>query len=86
LVKNTLIINQGIDQTVLIADRQEAVNLNRSRPAHVKQIFCFHDDQERRTGAGHRLAASASGNEGMSPIYPWKAAPRMLADVQARLA
>jgi hypothetical protein len=86
LVRNQLIINQGIDQTVLISDRQEAVDTNMQRHRNVKQIFCLHDDQRQFRGRGHRLNLGSSGDPTVGPINAWARPPRMQADVKDQIA
>ncbi|KAF2399834.1 DNA repair protein Rad18 [Trichodelitschia bisporula] len=82
LVRNQLIINQSIDQTVLIKNRAEAVAfLQRGHQPGIRQIFTMHDSH---FGQGIRLALTASG-ETSSPIPAWDKGTRMLVDEEANL-
>jgi len=84
LVRNQMIINQGIDQTVLAKNRQEAVDLVNRKPRNVKQIFSMHD--ERREDGGLRWGWSMSGAPNSSPISGWgRRRPRMQANTQDRI-
>ena len=74
LVRNQMIINQGIEQTVLIEDRKEAREFMISRRPNVKQIFAMHDD---RSGGGIRFGWSSSGGLSSGPIQDYRRAPRM---------
>jgi hypothetical protein len=80
LVRDQLIINQFIEQTVLIEDRTEALGAMASRIPNVKSILCFFDDQTKHRGAGHRLVQGA-----FSPINAWDRPQRMRADIADKL-
>jgi chromosome segregation ATPase len=79
LVRNQMIINQGIEQTVLIEDRKEAREFMISRPQNVKQIFAMHDD---RSGGGIRFGWSSSGGLSSGPIQDYRRPPRMQTNLE----
>lgn len=79
LVRNQMIINQGIEQTVLIEDRKEAREFMISRPQNVKQIFAMHDD---RSGGGIRFGWSSSGGLSSGPIQDYRRTPRMRTNLE----
>lgn len=86
LIRRQLIINQGIEQTILIEDRQTAMRVmyDGPRPRNVKQCFCLHDS---RRGWGIRLGyAGGSADASSSPIAPPEGKPRMKTDVESQLA
>jgi len=82
LVRNQMIINQGIEQTVLIEDRKEAREFMISRPQNVRQIFAMHDD---RNGGGIRFGWSSSGGLSSGPIQDYRRAPRMQTNLEDRV-
>lgn len=84
LVRNQMIINQGIDQTVLIEDRNEAVEVQQQRPQNVKQIFSMHDN--RHEDGGIRWGWSSTGAVSSAPIRGWgRNLPRMQANTRDRI-
>jgi chromosome segregation ATPase len=86
LVRNQLIINQGIEKTLLIESRVEALDVLNQNVRNVRQIFCFTDDQSgKNQGAGLRLNKSRAGNSSTNPIKPWEGTQRMKTDVQQQL-
>lgn len=82
LVRNQLIINQAIEQTVLIKDRDEAANFmfEKGRPRNVKVTICMHE-----RGGGVRFTFTRSGGQSSGPVAAWKAAPRIPTDVEAQI-
>jgi structural maintenance of chromosomes protein 6 len=84
LVKRQLIIQQGIDQTILIADREEAIRVMYDGPRlnNVRQCFCFNSAKR---GWGHRLALSGNGEQNVSPIKVWDRAARMKSDDDSQI-
>jgi len=82
LVRNTLIINQGIDNTVLEADNNTASDLLSQHLPNVKQIYTF----KNATGDGERLAYASSGAETSGPIKNWSGAPRMQTDKGSQIS
>ncbi|OCL01941.1 putative DNA repair protein Rad18 [Glonium stellatum] len=84
LVRNQLIISQGIEQTVLIRDRNAAMEFmyGGTRPANVKMCFCMHDTKR---GWGLALQYSSGGSERSSPVHPWGARLRMQTDFEYQI-
>lgn len=89
LVRNTLIINQGIEQTVLIPKRSDALEWRASaRPAgqsqipRVRRIFTFNDD---RSPGGRSLSYTGTGQEDFGYIEPWNGGARMQTDMEAQI-
>lgn len=86
LVRKQLIINQSIEQTVLIEDRQTAVNAmsEGARPANVKQCYTVNTDKR---GWGLRLGFGFGGDVNSSPISgDLTRRPRMATDVDSQIA
>ncbi|KAI9743277.1 MAG: Structural maintenance of chromosomes protein 6 [Claussenomyces sp. TS43310] len=86
LVRRQLIISQGIEQTILVEKRKDAVRIlyDNGRPRNVKQCFCLNDG---RRGWGIRLSYMAGSNEGSSgPIQPTGRSPRMKTDSDSQVA
>lgn len=78
LVRNQLIINQNIEQTVLISDRRQADDYmnNGQRPRNVKAALA-HTNQR---GAGVRFEHTRTGASKASPILPWTGPERLQTD------
>jgi structural maintenance of chromosomes protein 6 len=88
IVRNQLIINQGIEKTVLIEDRVEAGNTlaHYQLSRNIRQIFCFADSQEgENRGKGLRVAKTKAGSS-ITPIMPYQKPLRMRSDMQAQLS
>ncbi|KAI4729929.1 DNA repair protein [Aureobasidium sp. EXF-10728] len=81
-VRNCLIINQAIDQTVLIPDRETANEFAQSRPRNVRSTICHHPHQR---GFGNRYAPTRSGGISMGPVKPWPGQMRMKTSLEAQL-
>jgi chromosome segregation ATPase len=82
LARNTFIINQRIDQTVLVTTQDEAGSMMmQGRIPYVGQIFA-----PRRDGGGFRYAFTNGGNQTQSPIDRWGGKPRMQTDAESRIA
>ncbi|KAG9649143.1 DNA repair protein Rad18, partial [Aureobasidium melanogenum] len=81
-VRNCLIINQGIDQTVLIPQREAANQFAQSHPRNVKGTICHH---EHIRGRGMRYAPTRSGGLSMGPVKPWTGQLRMQTSLEAQL-
>ena len=84
LVRNQLIINNAIEQTVLIKDQDEAFNfINRNpqgRPRNTKSCLAFHP---KHRGYGIRYTASATSARA-DPIKAWDQTPRLQSDTEAQ--
>jgi hypothetical protein len=85
LVRNQLIINQAVEQTVLIKDLQEAQAFmfrdERTPQPNVKQTICF----AAKAGSGLRMAFTAGGGGTTSPVKKWEGRPRMQTDHEAQV-
>ncbi|KAF1956479.1 dna repair protein-like protein rad18 [Byssothecium circinans] len=73
LVRNSLIINQNIDQVVLIENRTEAWNFMRRRAANTKSCICMAD-------TGRKLGHLITPGPNISPIEEFSGSPRMHSD------
>ncbi len=84
LVRRQLIINQGIEQTLLIEGREEAhaTMFEGPRLRNVRQ--CFSINKEKR-GWGSRLSFNQSGEPSSAPIKPTERIPRMRTDNEAQI-
>ena len=79
LAKKQLIINQGIDQTILIRDRKEAITaMNREKLHNVRQCLALNE----RPGDGLRLGYSLGGGLSQSYQPGFKGTPRMKTDIE----
>ncbi|KAI5248805.1 DNA repair protein [Aureobasidium subglaciale] len=82
-VRNCLIINQYIDQTVLMPDRPSANELTQEQPRNVRVVMC-HDQHKR--GAGHRYNSTRAGGFNVGPVHPWTKQMRMKTSVEAQMS
>ncbi|KAJ9666526.1 Structural maintenance of chromosomes protein 6 [Coniosporium apollinis] len=84
-VRNQLIINQSIEQTVLIEKRRDAMDFmyGGARPVNVKVCMCLNDESKR--GWGLRLTYSGAGSEKIDPVAAYTKRPRMQTDVEAQI-
>jgi chromosome segregation ATPase len=78
MVRNQLIINQAIEQTVLIPDSNEASAFMHGggRPPNAKVAVAFSAER----GGGLRYDYSRSGQAKSTPMKPWQGAVRMQTD------
>lgn len=78
MVRNQLIINQAIEQTVLIPDRDRANAFmnNGPKPHNVRVVVAF----GARPGSGVRFEHQRSGAPKSGPIHPWEGPARMQSD------
>jgi chromosome segregation ATPase len=83
MVRNQLIINQAIDQTVLIPNNNEASEFmyRGPRPRNAKVAVAFGAAR----GSGLRYEFSRSGQPKSGPISPWDGAPRMQTDREEQI-
>ncbi|KAK3704529.1 Structural maintenance of chromosomes protein 6 [Vermiconidia calcicola] len=83
LVRNSLIINQAFEQTVLIEDRDEAQRFMHStpRPQNVRVTMAFAEDRSKAI----RYEISGSGAPKSSTVPAWNGAPRMQTDIQDQI-
>ncbi|KAL9096432.1 MAG: hypothetical protein Q9165_001429 [Trypethelium subeluteriae] len=84
LVRNQLIINNAIEQTVLIKDQTDAYNFMNNnpegRPRNTKACLAFHPTQR---GHGLRYTASATSSK-MDPVPAWTQGSRLQTDTEAQ--
>ena len=84
LVRNQLIINNAIEQTVLIKDQDEAFDfINRNpegRPRNTKACIAFNST---RRGFGIRYSATATSSRA-DPVKAWDQASRLQTDNEAQ--
>ncbi|OTA95956.1 hypothetical protein M434DRAFT_393250 [Hypoxylon sp. CO27-5] len=79
-LRDQLIINHSIEQTILIENREEAqgVMFDGPQPENVSACLCFHDSKR---GHGVRLTRRGANNLNSSPITPnYEQKPRMKSD------
>ncbi|KAK1069635.1 Structural maintenance of chromosomes protein 6 [Friedmanniomyces endolithicus] len=83
LVRNTLIINQAIEQVVLIADRNAAERFMfyGPRPNNVKVVMC----KGHNPNNGQRLERSRFGQAKTSPVNGWPREARMQTDREQQI-
>lgn len=82
LVRNSLIINQAIEQTVLIKDSAKARDyMHNKRPRNVKATIGFGG----KPGTGVRYELSRTGAEKSGPVYAWQGQPRMRTNREEQL-
>ncbi|KAF2121829.1 dna repair protein-like protein rad18 [Lophiotrema nucula] len=85
LVRNQMIINSAIDQTVLIKERKTAeifMHDKGPRRKNVRMCFCFSD---RDPSKGHFITANqTTGSVAVGPIDSWRSAARMQADKEEK--
>lgn len=84
LVRKQLVIQHGIEQTILIADMDEAsaVLYGAARPRNVKRCYCIDRYSKRR---GHMLSFTRSGEASQDPIHEYSGRPRMMTDIEAQI-
>jgi len=84
LVRKQLVIQHGIEQTILIANMEEAseVLYGRDRPRNVKRCYSFDPNSKRR---GLHLTYTRSGEASQDPIAEWNGPPRMRTDIEAQI-
>ena len=83
MVRNQLIINNAIEQTILVNSQAEAIKLMENRmPDNCRAIMCPHP---RERGRGFRYMQGRGGSQKMEPVDPWKGLPRMKTDDQAAI-
>ncbi|KKA29293.1 hypothetical protein TD95_002504 [Thielaviopsis punctulata] len=85
IVRDALIINHSIEQTLLIPRRAEAESVMfQSKPQNAAACICFHDHPGKR-GSGLMLTTRGS-NLSTSPIDRFNGGSRMRADTEAQIA
>ena len=83
LVRNSLIINQAAEQTVLIADREEARSFmyDNGRPRNVKATMCILSDRSKAL----RFEYSGRGELKSTNVPAPRGPPRMKTDIQGQI-
>lgn len=81
LVRNALIINQRIEQTVLIPRRPDANSYSQRRKPNVHSVMSHHDTIR---GQGWRFESGRGGNK-VSPVPKWERAIRMKTNAEDQI-
>ena len=84
LVRNALIINQGIDQAVLIPDRNQGQEFMNStpRPQNVRVTMSFLSDRKKAV----RFEFSRMGQSKSTNVDQWNGLPRMQSNIQDQIS
>ncbi len=84
LVRKQLVIQHGIEQTILIASMEEAskVLYGSDRPRNVRRCYSFAPVGRR---GGLHLTYTRSGEASQDPIAEWTGPPRMRTDIEAQI-
>ncbi|KAL4948007.1 hypothetical protein BDW69DRAFT_177269 [Aspergillus filifer] len=84
LVRRQLVINHGIEQTLLIESLEEAssVLFDGERPRSVKRCYCINQTDRRR---GIHLSYSRTGEPSQAPVSLHSGNPRMKSDRDSQL-
>ncbi|KAL9114162.1 MAG: hypothetical protein Q9227_001934 [Pyrenula ochraceoflavens] len=84
LVLNQLVIQHGIEQTILIASLTDAtaVMYGSERPRNVRRCYCINSHNKRK---GHHLAYMRNGEPTQDPIQEWTGKPRMKTDLEVQI-
>lgn len=84
LVRNTLIVNQAIEQVVLIPDSREARDYmhQHPRPANCRATIGFGSGRD----SGVRYELTRAGAQKSSPVQPWRGNRRMRSNRDQQLA
>jgi structural maintenance of chromosomes protein 6 len=84
LVRKQLVIQHGIEQTILIANMEVAseVLYGGNRPRNVRRCYSFDPNSKRR---GLHLTYTRSGEASQDPIAEWNGPPRMRTDIEAQI-
>lgn len=84
LVRKQLVIQHGIEQTILIADMEKAseVLYGGDRPRNVRRCYSFAPNSRR---GGLHLTYTRNGEASQDPIAEWTGPPRMRTDIEAQV-
>nr|POE93266.1 structural maintenance of chromosomes protein 6 [Quercus suber] len=80
LVRNQIIINQAVENTVLTSSTEEAISLIQNHEPRVKAAIC-----QAEHGGGARYSLTSSGNAAGGPVRPWQGQARMKANREDQL-
>lgn len=83
-VRNTLIINQAIEQLVLVRDREEAETIMFPAIGQARNIRAVITHAAKQ-GHGYRLDTSRSGGQRTNPIAAWRGQHRMRTDREKQM-
>lgn len=85
LVRQHLIINQAIEQTLLIKRREDALKIlfDGTRPKNARQAYSLHDNQRRH---GIYFGFTGRGSSFTSGIKPPRGQPRMQTDTESKIS
>ncbi|KHJ30520.1 putative dna repair protein rad18 [Erysiphe necator] len=85
LVRQHLIINQAIEQTLLIKHREDALKVlfDGTRPKNTRQAYSLHDNQRRH---GIYFGFTGRGSSFTSGIKPPRGQPRMQTDTESKIS
>ena len=84
LVKRQLVIQHGIEQTLLIADLDQATEMmyTEPRPRNVKRCYCINRHAKRK---GYHLTYTRNGDASQDPIAEYQGRPRMKTDHEIQI-
>ena len=84
LVRKQLIIQHGIEQTLLIPDLERAseIMFGPNRPQNVRRCYCI-NPQDRRSG--FHLTYTRNGEASQDPIAKYQGKPRMKTDIEVQI-
>jgi chromosome segregation ATPase len=87
LVRNCLVINQGIEKVVLEKDPERGRQLVIERRPGVNRVFAMNPiPGEGNSKWGYNISLTSGGNEASQPIPPWKGGARMQTDSESQVA
>ena len=83
LVRNQLIINTALEQTILVDSTREAITLTEGHlPRNCKAVMCPHPKERNK---GFRYMVGRGGSQKMEPVESWRRPPRMKTDNEAAI-
>ena len=87
LVRNSMIINHGIEKTVLEADREKGTQILYKQLPSIQRIYAKNPvPDDRRELWGFTLSMTSGGGESCVPIRPWRGGTRMQTNVESQIA
>ena len=86
LVRNCMIINHGIEKTLLEESTEKARDMISARIPNVQRIFAMNPVPDRLGGKwGQTYMLTGGGGESQSPIQPWNGGARMQSDIESQI-
>ncbi|TAQ87344.1 hypothetical protein B7494_g4325 [Chlorociboria aeruginascens] len=87
LVRSQLILNQAIEQSLLIENRDDALRImfQGAKPVNVKQCFTI-NTHKRGWGIRYSHSGRQNQNQSMDSISPTNRKPRMKTDIESQIA